>query len=640
MNDRQKELVRILALHSDEYKQVNELAGTLNCSEKTVRNDLKEVEAFLTEYPAASLIRKPGLGVRLSISQDEKSSLFDRLYQSETKSEEDRLLEITYHLLVNDRAVTLTQLADSYFVNKNVIKEDLEIISRWLDRFDLQLISKQRLGHIVQGGELQKRNALARLPELTSARSGKNKDILNLFPAYEVKIVRDFLKDMQHHFSVLTSEGDYESLLIHALVMIKRTAQHAPIELKDTEKASVQETEEYGIATWFIKRLERELKMKFPENEQTYFALHLVSSKGVHYPKKEKGSGVTEIVSQLIAKMERLTLVDFTTDQTLVDGLHTHMEPTISRVQYGFTIQNPLLSDIKKKYPYMFSMVMLALEEIEETYELSFPEEEAAYLVLHFQAAVERLQQKRNTTKKVLIVCDLGVGMSHLLQAKLEQSYTGFDIIGSVGQWQVKEILKQQPVDLVISTRSLPGVEVPNLVISPLLEARDKKRLDDFLQAMEKENHSEYGLDGLVRLLDEAFIYLDVQSEHRFKVVELLASGLMEKGRVTSLFPHSAIARERSSATSIGGGIAIPHAHSEEVHRSTVAMAVLEEPLEWGTEHVSVVFLLAIAKDDQHMTKPLIQAISSLSERPEILQDLIKARNASEVIEILASFSK
>ncbi|MFD1020978.1 BglG family transcription antiterminator [Thalassobacillus hwangdonensis] len=634
MNERQKELIRILALDSNTYKQVKDLAADLDCSEKTVRNDLKAVESFLADYQGALVDRKPGLGVRISISQDEKSQLFDRLYQSEKKSEDDRLLEITYHLLVNEQAVTLAQLADTYYVNKAIIKSDLAVIDRWLERFDLQLISKQRLGHVVQGGELQKRNALARLPELTASRPGNNKDILDLFPAYEVKLVSDFLKDMQHHFSVLKNEGDYQSLLIHALVMIKRTAQHAPIELKGSEKASVIDKEEYGIATWFINRLEHAMQMSFPENERVYFALHLVSSKGV--PSTQEAE-VTKIVSQLIAKMENLTLADFTTDQTLSDGLLTHMEPTISRVQFGFTIQNPLLNEIKKKYPYMFSMVMLALEELGEKHGLAFPEEEAAYLVLHFQAAVERLQQKRNARKKVLIVCDLGVGMSHLLQAKLEQTYTGFDMIGSVGEWQVQEKLKQQPVDLIISTKPLEDIELPTLVVSPLLEAQDKKRLDDFLQTIEKESRSDQGMEDLVRLLDEEFIYLNVRETHRFKVVEMLANGLMEMGRVTSKFPHSALARERSSATSMGGGIAIPHAPTEEVHRSTVAMAVLDEPLEWGTEHVSVVFLLAIAKEDQQLTKPLIQSIATISEQPELLQQLIKAENPNEII---ACFSK
>ncbi|WP_028783884.1 BglG family transcription antiterminator [Thalassobacillus devorans] len=636
MNDRQKELIRILALHSDGYKQVKELAGELDCSEKTVRNDLKAVEVFLQAYPAASLIRKPGLGVRLSIKQEEKSRLFDQLYHSEIKSPDDRLLEITYHLLVNDRPVTLTQLADTYFVNKNVIKNDLAMIARWLERFNLELTSRQRLGHIIQGGELQKRNALARLPELVSSSAGNNKEIVNLFPSYEVNIVRQFLKEMQHHFSVLKGEGDFESLLIHALVMIKRTAQRAPIQLESAGEANVAETEEYGIATWFLKRLERTLNMPFPEEERVYFALHLLSSRGTHHPfNQAKGSGVTEIVEELTSKLQKLTLVDFSADQTLMAGLHTHMEPTISRIRFGFTIQNPLLSEIKKKYPYMFSMVMLALEEVETEYHLTFPEEEAAYLVLHFQAAVERLHRKRNQAKKVLIVCDLGVGMSHLLQAKLEQSYTGFDVIAAVGEWQLEETLREQPVDLIVSTKPLPEVDVPNLVVSPLLEGKDKKRLDEFLQSMENEVQADQAMDTLIELIDEKFIYLGVQQEHRFEVVELLANGLMEQGRVTSVFPHSALARERSSATSIGGGIAIPHAHSEEVHRSTVAMAVLREPLEWGREQVSVVFLLAIAKDDQVMTKPLIQAISTISENHELVHRLTEAGDATEIMWLL-----
>ncbi|UOR11427.1 BglG family transcription antiterminator [Halobacillus amylolyticus] len=636
MNDRQKELVRTLILNSNEFSHVQDLSLSLDCSEKTVRNDLKVVEEFLSEYPSATLVRKPGAGVHLSIEAEEKSRLFDRLSQSKPKSQEDRLIEITYQLLVSGRPVTLNDLAEQYYMNKPTIKADLNQISRWLEKFELELISKQRLGHIVKGGELQKRNALARLPEIVSSTFTKSTEMLNLFPASEVNVVRKLLGDMQHHFSVISTEGDFESLLIHVLVMIKRTTQRSPITLEDSMGSSISETEEYGIATWFLNRLERMLRMSFPEDERKYFTRHLLSSKRNHYSSERTSNIlVAKVVDQLIFQLENVTMIDFSNDRTLNDGLHTHLESTINRLHYGFTIHNPMLDEIKKMYPYMFSMVVLSLEKVEQAHDLIIPEDEAAYLVLHFQASIERLQKQRNKLKKVLIVCDLGVGMSHLLQAKLEQTYKGFDIIGCIGEWEIDDVLNQSSVDLIISTKPLQNIEVPIIVVSPLLEAEDKKRLDQSLKAMERGNSEEKGLGAIGRLLDEESIFLDVKLEHRFEVVEMLANGLVEKERVTEAFPHNALVRERSSATSIGGGVAIPHAHPEEVQRSTVALAILHKPLEWGSEQVSIVFLLAMTKEDKTMTKTLIQTISNISRRPDLIQKLIRAQEVASVCRLL-----
>ncbi|MBM7551595.1 BglG family transcription antiterminator [Thalassobacillus pellis] len=632
MNDRQKDLIRKLALETNGFLQVNDLAEELDCSEKTVRNDLKVIEDYIQSFTSSSLIRKPGIGVSLSISSEEKSRLFDSLYQAETKSPEDRLIELTYLLLVSSKPYSLNDLAKRYYTNKTTIKNDLQQISRWLEKFGLELVSRQRLGHLIEGEELQKRNALARLPEIASSAAESNQEILNLFSAYEVKLVREFLEDMQHHFSIIKSESEFDGLLIHALIMITRTSQRASVSVRTPEEESVSKTEEYGIAAWFLKRLEKALRLKFPEEEHIYFTWHLISTSINHsgtWPDKV----ARQVVSLLVSRMKQLTMVDFSMDQILLDGLYTHLGPSISRLRYGFTIHNPMTAEIKKMYPYMFSMVMLALEQVKEEYELIFPEEEAAYLVLHFQASVERVQGKRDTAKKVLVVCNLGVGMSHLLQAKLEQSYKGFDIIDCVGEWEVEDVLEEKSADLIISTKELPGISVPLLVVSPLLEERDKKQLDEFLQTMETESKHKRSL--LPSSLDEKFIFLNVEKVHRFEVVELLAKSLVNAGKVTPSFLHGALVRERSAATSIGGGIAIPHAQSEEVRHSVIAVATLASPLEWGGEMVSVVFLLAIAKEDQSHMKGIMQTISGFADSPGLVEKLSMAKNVTQVSDLL-----
>ncbi|WP_079527762.1 BglG family transcription antiterminator [Halobacillus hunanensis] len=636
MNDRQRELVHTLILNTNEYTHVHALAESIHCSEKTVRNDLKRIEEFLKNYPGAILDRKPGVGIQLVVEAEEKSRMLDHLSQAESKSQEDRLIEITYQLLVSKKPVTLSELSSQYFTNKSTIKGDLNQIALWLERFDLELVSRQRLGHGVKGGELQKRNALARLPELATSQLSTSKEILNLFSSYEVNIVRKLLRDMQHHFSVFSVEGDYESLLIHTLVMIKRTTQRFQITLDESAEDTISHTEEYGISDWFLTRLERILRIVFPQEERIYFTRHLISSKSnSRSSKKDSNRLIEDMVEQLISRMGNFTMIDFYDDQILKDGLNTHLESTVYRLHYGFTIHNPMLDEIKKMYPYMFRMVVLALEEVGSAHELLIPEDEAAYVVLHFQASVERLQKQRNKAKKVLIVCDLGVGMSHLLQAKLEQTYRGFDIIDCVGMWEVEEVLAKQAVDLVISTKSLPHQSLPVIVVSPLLETKDKKRLDQFLKSIDQDSRAGQGSGAIERFVEDELIYLDVDLEHRFKVVELLANGLVTKGNVTQAFPHSALLRERSSATSIGGGIAIPHAHPEEVLHSTVAIAILQEPLEWGREYVSVVFLLAMTKQDRSLIKPLIQRIASMSASPEFIQNLKEARGVSSIRQIL-----
>src|SRR5699024_1607353 len=102
----------------------------------------------------------------------------------------------------------------------------------------------------------------------------------------------------------------------------------------------------------------------------------------------------------------------------------------------------------------------------------------------------------------------------------------------------------------------------------------------------------------------------DVDLEHPLQVVERLSNQLVRLAVVDETITHSALLRERASFTAVGGKSAIPHAESSTVTRSTVTIAILIDPLNWGNELVSVVFLLAISEEDRQLTRYLLRNLS------------------------------
>ncbi|ARI76446.1 BglG family transcription antiterminator [Halobacillus mangrovi] len=635
MNERQTNLIQKLLFHEAEPLRVQQLADELDCSEKTVRNDLKIIEKFLREYSSANLIRKPGIGVQLSIDEVEKKKIFNILYQSEGNTEQDRLIEIGYRLLVENKPLTLQNLTEHYFATPSEIRNDLLMISKWLHSFDLEVVSKQRLGSVVKGDELDKRNALAHLPELVSDKSYSSEYILQLFPKYEARLVSRSITRMLEQWNWELSEEKVESLIIHALVMMKRTRQSSSIILTPQEIHKAQQSKEYVMTEDFLAPIETMMKLQLPDSEKTYFTWHLMSCNHNGLAdnfNSETNQLTNKILYQLTTQLQIMTMTDFRSDSILMDGLKVHLPPTIHRVQYGLSIRNPMLYEIKKMYPYMFSMIVMALEDVNKTYSIKIPEDEAAYLVLHFQASIERLQKKRETKKRVLIVCELGVGMSHLLQAKLEQSYKGMEIIACIGVRDLDDMMQKQSIDFILSTRELDEQNVPHLVISPLLKAEDRKKLDQFLQ---QSSQKPLFSNELWELLNNGASHFRVEPMHKYEVIEMLGRDLAERELVTPTFPHRAVMRERTSATAIGGGIAIPHAPPEEVNESCIALAVMKEPIEWANERVSIIFLLAIAKQDQAKIRSLMHMISRMSTKPEVVQQIIKARHIKELEQVI-----
>lgn len=638
MNNRQKELLRRLLIQEEGALHIKDLASELDCAEKTIRNDLDRLEEFLLEFPNTGLIRKPGLGISIAIDDDNRKDILHRLLSNEPKTMEERLFEMAFQLLTNNKPTTLQYWADRYYVPKAAVKKDIDIISNWVQRFDLELITKQRFGNTIEGSELKKRNALAHLSELIPSTSSAKNLVLDLFLPYEITIVRKALHDLKNRFSLTFTDGALESLLVHTLIMIKRTRQRAQVFIQGFEKESAEKSQEYNYTNWFFEQLESVFRLVFPDEERVYFTWHLMSSKRMEEELERiliKDEETTRIMNTLIYKMENLTQLPFVADPILASGLAVHMHSVINRIKYGFPITNPLFENIKRMYPYMFSMVILVLEELNTTFSIDIPEDEAAYIVLHFQASLERIEGGREEKKRALIVCHMGIGMSHLLEAKIKQQYQGIEILACISKTKVKNYVEIFQPDFIISTVPLENVKSEYIVISPLFGQDDKQKLRQFVEGLVNKRKSINTNNVLSQYLVDDLMFFNVEKEHRYEVVEMLARALFEKGYVKEEFIRNAIKREHSSATAIGGSIAIPHGDPSLIQTSAVATAILKKRMEWGSEQVSLVFMLAISKEDQGDIREVIGKIASLSQSPLVGLALTGAKDYQDFLGIL-----
>src|SRR5699024_11769739 len=108
---------------------------------------------------------------------------------------EERLLEIAHHLLVSKQPMTLQTFANTYFVDRSVIKRDFEALEKWLHTFNLSLISKRGTGNSITGSELAKRNDLAHLSQLITQQAERN-SILHIFLPHEISTIKHALQKL------------------------------------------------------------------------------------------------------------------------------------------------------------------------------------------------------------------------------------------------------------------------------------------------------------------------------------------------------------------------------------------------------------------------------------------------------------
>ena len=625
MNTRQFELITTLLTSDERYLLVDQLAKQIGCSEKTVRNDLNCVAGLFTKHSEIQLNRKPGLGIFLTGTAEERKRLLISLQKIQEKPDAERIFDLTYELLTTNHPLTLRHFADQHFTNRANITKDLEFIANWLSSFDITVQSKQKIGIYLEGEETKKRSAIA---YLASSHKFAQHSITQLFPEHDVNFIRSVINRYNFSFTDETSDR----LVIHILVMVKRIKQKNPIIIPEQDEQTTEQLE-YKQAQQLAKEVEPYFALRIPDSEVTYLAWHLISGKKLAVGEANNPT-IEHLATELILEMTQLTNIDFTADTTLYQGLYTHLQPVLNRLSYQLPIKNPLLTEIKNMYPYMFYMVISALEKSTELFSMILLEDEVAYIVLHFQASVERGKQQREQKRRAIIVCHLGIGMSHLLRSRIERQMPDLQIEHCISKADLHKYTEDD-FDLIISTVELPDIATQHIVISPLFDVNDQERLHAFIKTGEGTAYNRQNYATLLHFIHNDSIFLQVDLEHRYEVVEMLANSLYDQGFVHKEFIHDAILRERTSATSIGSSIAIPHGNPSGILQSGIAVATLKQPIEWGSEQVSLVFLLAVVDEDPNVTKKLFNDISLLSEQDPLIKKLVKQQDKVGFIESL-----
>ena len=94
------------------------------------------------------------------------------------------------------------------------------------------------------------------------------------------------------------------------------------------------------------------------------------------------------------------------------------LKAMIARLKYRTGFKNPLLRQIKAKYPNLMAMAWSASNMFERELRLDVNEHEVAYLALHIGGAIER----SSANLRACIVCDYGIGISQILREKIERA--------------------------------------------------------------------------------------------------------------------------------------------------------------------------------------------------------------------------
>ncbi|MEN2467031.1 BglG family transcription antiterminator [Ornithinibacillus sp. JPR2-1] len=491
ITSREKSIIDLVMKTSGKHTPQS-LASYLHVSVRTIQRDLKAVENILKSFELL-LKRTTNDGLMIEGKNEHIFKLMQQLYYVHPTDEtpEEKKLQLLIILLHEGSFFKIKVLAHQLGVSVTTLASYLDDLTSWLDKFTIDLSRKRGVGVSITGNEANKRRALATYllfhfhEELLESLYILMKDmeledsVLGYFPPDYLMIIDELVNRMFEKGKMRLADNDYLGLVVHIAITLKRVENNFLLDEPIGEIEEEETINAFQLMDQLCEELKSKLSIPLTERDVQYLAVILKGSKlqdsdTIAYDRIMLGQIINNIIQDVSSQLH----VDLTRDFSLFQGLFAHMEPSIFRLKHQTGLFNPLTAQIKKKYPVLFMAVRNSLEK--EIPEIRFPDDEVAFIVLHFGSAL--LMNEEKPTIHGVVVCPTGIGTSKMLASRIKKEFQEIDTI------EVKTIKEMQQsnvdeFDIIISTVRLPFDEVHYILVSPLLSDEDIQMIRSYLQS-------------------------------------------------------------------------------------------------------------------------------------------------------------
>ncbi|WP_210137679.1 fructose PTS transporter subunit IIA [Staphylococcus sp. GDH8C109P] len=146
----------------------------------------------------------------------------------------------------------------------------------------------------------------------------------------------------------------------------------------------------------------------------------------------------------------------------------------------------------------------------------------------------------------------------------------------------------------------------------------------------------------LTNILDKNIIFPKSNYTSKEEILKSLAASFKKEQYIDNIdvFLNDVYNRENEGVTGIGNLLAIPHGKSKSVQKPGVAIATLNNKVEWESldnDGAQIVFLIAIGTENSTDHLKLLSQIARKLGNDEINSKLLNAKRKEEIIQVLTS---
>ncbi len=617
----------------------NDLTNIIQVTSRTIRNDIKELNEILLQ--SGGFIKSTrGIGYELEIKNSKTFKLFLQemfkksviLTDKSPNSPKERVNYIVRKLLLANSYIKLDEIADELYISKSTLQNDLIEVKKMLKSFSLEIESKPYYGVKVKGNEMNFRFCLSEYVfNRKEIKINMQNQMDSIFSKEEINKIHTIILEEVKVNEIGISDIALNNLSIHFAIACKRIRDKNYVLIAPEDFEGIYNQKEYKVAKQIVSKIESAFNVSFPETEIAYIAVHLLGTNKIANTNLNRqefesfvGSSLKDIINEILFKIDNRLKLCLQDDKELFIALGLHLKPAINRLRYGMNVRNPMLDEIKTKYPLAFDAAILASKVLRERLAIEIDEDEIGYIALHISVAMFRQKMNQNV-KRCIIVCASGVGSAMLLKYKLQSMYFNqLVIVDTIDYYRLNETSLEQ-IDFIITTIPIEReLSVPIIYVNTILGTKDISKIEDYLQDRNENK---------IAFVKEELIFLQKDLQTKEEVIKYLVNELEAAGYVGDSFGDSVLERERLSPTSFGNLVAIPHPMTPLTSEIFWALCTLKRPIDWEGNRVQFVCLLSLGKNKTPNLQRMYEHLIEIVENEQKVKQLICCEEKEEFIE-------
>ncbi|MGT2929317.1 BglG family transcription antiterminator [Streptococcus dentasini] len=552
--------------------------------------------------------------------------------------------------------ISLADIVDDLRVSKTTALADLKNLEKYLKVKDVTLAYSRDKGYHLLGDELVLRNLL--LEWLTQDIEEDNSIIydvyISTFKAENVETLVQKIRLLKQSYRLQLVESRMVELSYFIVLTLKRLKGRF-YRGDDFSEIELSDFEEYH----FVQALLKSLNINSSKESSFLSALVLGESVGDINCASPDRAKILKLTEAMVTHFKTLSGIYFTEGSDIVGQIYSHLRPTYYRLLFHLPINNILVDKVKSEYPSIFYLVEKALQETEGLKMFVVPDEELAFLTMHFASLLTKNQQRGpHRSVRALVVCTNGVGSSAILFEELDHLFTEIDLLGPMTMEKMLT-MADDDFDIIFSTASnlsIYHMHKPVFIVNPVMTADEEYRLvrrvyetvgnsyfklpnvDDLMAIIEKytiiQNNSSLRQElsqylspqsrdgersfegpGLNGVLKKEFVLVLENISSLHEAVEMVAQPLVEKNVIEVSYTNQVLENLDQNLQNflIAPGVLLPHAYPNGVNAIGVGLAALPKPLETTFGQINLIIFLAAVDNESHLQvmKDLLKLLSN-----------------------------